>query len=94
MLLFGYSTKCNNTLAQHHCNNIAVTTINADTSDKCNIILHNNTCCTKCNNNDVSYFTIDVIILLITVTAPNAFPDSLFIKSICAHAVLEKFTDK
>ena len=27
------------------------------------------------------------------VAAPNAFPDSLFIKSVCAHAVFEKFTE-
>ena len=31
---------------------------------------------------------------LITITAPNAFPDSLFIISIRAHAVFENFTDR
>ena len=72
MLSFWYSTKRSNILAQHHCNNIAVTTINADTSAKCNIIVHDNTCSTKCNNKDWSYSshgakcsTMVVIVLLL-----------------------------
>ena len=72
MLSFRYSTKCSNILAQHRFNNIAVMTINTNTSAKCNIIVHDNTCCTKCNNNDWSYpsngakcSTIVVILLLL-----------------------------
>ena len=30
-------------------------TTNADTSAKCNTIVHDNNCRTKCNNNDWSY---------------------------------------
>ena len=55
MLSFGYSTKCNNILVWHHYNTIAVTTTNVNTSAKCNTIVHNNTFCTKFNNNDWSY---------------------------------------
>ena len=72
MLSFRYITKFNNILAQHHCNNIAVMTINADTNAKSNITVHDNTCCTKWNNNDWSYpsngtkcSTIVVILLLL-----------------------------
>ena len=53
-LLFVYGTKYNNILARNHFNNIAVTTNNADTSAKCNTVVHDNTC-TKCYNNDWSY---------------------------------------
>ena len=72
MLSFRYITKLNNILAQHHSNNIAVMTINADTNAKSNITVHDNTCCTKWNNNDWSYpsngtkcSTIVVILLLL-----------------------------
>ena len=34
---------------------MAGTTNNADSSAKCNTVLHVNTCCTKCNNDDWSY---------------------------------------
>ena len=54
-LSFGYGTKFNNILALKHCNNITVTTTNVDTSAKCNTVVYDNTCCTKCNNNDWSY---------------------------------------
>ena len=30
---------------------------------------------------------------LILVTAPNAFADSLFINTLCAHAVFDRSTD-
>ena len=55
MLSFGYSTKCNNTLVCHHSNNIVVTTTNTNTCAKCNTVVHNDICSTKCNNNDWSY---------------------------------------
>ena len=54
-LSFSYVTKCNNILAWDQCNNIAVMTTNSDISSKCNTVVHENTCCTKCNNNDWSY---------------------------------------
>ena len=53
-LSFKYSTKCNNILAQHHCNNIAVSDTHANTSAKCNTVVLD-ICGTKCNNNDWSY---------------------------------------
>ena len=34
------------------------------------------------------------IIGLILVTAPNAFPDGLFINSLCAHVVFQRSTDR
>ena len=91
-----YGTKCNHILTWHHCNNIAVTTTNAYTSAKCNTVVHDNTCCTKCNNNDCSYpgngaecGTIIVTVLLfnlILVTAPNVIPvclSILFVFTLC-----------
>ena len=35
-----------------------------------------------------------ITIGLILVTAPNEFPDSLFISPLCAHAVFERSTDR
>ena len=49
-LSFGDGTKCNNILVWHHCNNIADTTTNVDTSTKCNTAVYDNICGTKCNN--------------------------------------------
>ena len=54
-LSFGYGTKCNNISARHHCNNIAVSDTQADTRAKCNTVVHDNICGTKCSNNDWSY---------------------------------------
>ena len=54
-LLFGYRTKCNNILTQLYCNNITVMTTNAKTCTKCNTVVQDNICGTKCNNNDWSY---------------------------------------
>ena len=48
-LSFGYGTIWNNISARYHCNNIAVTTTNADISAKCNTIVHDNNCGTECN---------------------------------------------
>ena len=35
-----------------------------------------------------------IMICLIPVTASNAFPDSLFINPLCAHAVFERSTNR
>ena len=37
---------------------------------------------------------IIMIIGVIVVTAPNVFPDSLFINLLCSHAVLKRSTDR
>ena len=49
---FGYGTKCNNILARRQCNNNVITTNNFA---KCNTIVHDNICSTKCIINDWSY---------------------------------------
>ena len=38
---------CNNIFSRHICNNISVTTIEADTSAKCNTVVHDNICGNK-----------------------------------------------
>ena len=81
-LSFGYSTICNIILARHHCNNITVMTTNADTSAKCNTIVHDNICGTN----------VIIMISLILVTVWNVFADTLFINLFCSHAVFERST--
>ena len=95
MLLFGYSTKCNNVLAQRHCNNIVATTTNADTSTKCNTIVHD-ICSIKCNNNDWSYpgngtkcGTLVIMVLLLWFCPGKSAKCSsrLFINPLCPFRV-------
>ena len=104
-LSFQYCSKYNNILAQHHCNNITVTTTNANTSTKCNTVVHDITCCTKCNNNNWSYpdngakcdiYSCHNIFYfgLILVTVPYLIPGNLFINALCAHAVFERSTNR
>ena len=57
---------------------------NADTSAKCNAIVHSKFVATN----------VIIIIGLIQVTVPNAFPGSLFINPHCDHAVFERSTDR
>ena len=93
MQSFVYGTKCNNILDRYYCNNIAVTTTKADTSAKCNTVVHDSTCCTKCNNNDWSYpgNCFKCCTIIITVLLLWSYPD---IHRFCADAVFERFTDK
>ena len=87
-------SKCNNILAWHHYNNIAVTTTNAGTNASLwmtfvvpNVIIMIALIQVAAPN---AYFSFDFIL----VTAPNAFPDSLFINLLCAHVVFERSTDR
>ena len=82
-LSFGYSTKCNNLLAWHHCNSIIITTTNAKTSVKYNTIMHDNICNTKCNNNDWFY-----------PGNGTKYISRLFINFLCTHAACETSTDR
>ena len=54
-LSFGHGTKCNNILARHHCNNIAVTRTNANPSAKCSTVVQGSICGIECNNYDWSH---------------------------------------
>ena len=100
-LSFGFGTQCNNILVQHHCNKIAVTTTNADTSARCNTVVNNNICGAN----------VIIMIGIILITAPNAvlelswyfyldltaqntIPDCLFINPLWAHTVFERSTDR
>ena len=98
-LSFGYSTKCNNILALYRSKTITATTTNTDA--KCNTVVHDNTSGTKYNyNNDWSYPGNGTKCVSSSggrrwqISAPNAFPDSLFINLLCTHAVFERSTDR
>ena len=78
-------------------------TTNADNSVKCNTVVHDNICGTKCNNNGLILETAPNVVQqlsyyfyfgLILIMVPNAFPDSLLIYPLCAHAVFERTTDR
>ena len=95
-----YGTKCDNVLARHHRNNIGV---NADTNAKCNTVVHDNICGTKCNNNVWSYSgngakcgtIVDTVLLLWSYPGSGAKCVSrLFINPLYAHIVFEKSTDR
>ena len=65
-----------------------------------NTVVHDNICGTKCNKNNWSYpghgakFDTKVVTVLLLwvypVTAPNAFPGSLFINPLWAQVVLKR----
>ena len=84
----------------HYCNNIVVTTINSKVIPLCtttfavpNVIIMIGFILVTAPNVVLLlswYFYFGLILVMVS----NAFPDSLFINLLCAHAVFERFTDR